>query len=173
MRFMESAILIPIHETKKSPRNRPIRALGCMAIDITDRDADLDRQLKSVRKGETETVVCPWCGLFGNEDSGECCISMEDAKRRLGELHLKSLNGQFSGARNGLRDESVQCPYCDAINRPENMESPAHWKRPGVSPYCCDSMVFAVMVLGERLMIQAQIDHARRIQDGISKASAN
>lgn len=136
-------------------------------------DDELARQLKAVRKGETETIVCPWCGIFNNAESGDCCVDMAEARERLGEQHLQSIERQFTAVRNGLRDESVQCPYCDGINRPENLESPAHWKRAGVSPYCCDLMVLAVMAIGQRLIEQSKIDHMHRIQDQIAKVSCN
>lgn len=135
-------------------------------------DDELDRQMKSVRRGETEAVVCPWHGAILNVESGDCCVEMEDARDRLSKAHLQSIERQFAGARRGIRD-SLQCPYCDAINRPENLESPAHWKRPGVNPWCCDSMVLAVMALSDRLIVQSQLDHKRRIEDGIAKGAAN
>lgn len=135
-------------------------------------DGELDRQMKALRRGETETVVCPFCGIFSNSESGDCCMEMEDARDRLGASHLKSLEGQFSGARHGLRD-SVQCPYCDGINRPENLASESEWKRPGVSPYCCDSMVSAVLALGERMLIQKKLDHKHKLEDSIAKVRQN
>lgn len=135
-------------------------------------DAELDRQLKAVRRGETETVVCPFCGTFCNESSGECCADMEDARERLSGSHLRSLQRQFNGVRAGTRD-SVQCPYCDGINRAENLESPAHWKRPNVSPYCCPLMDAACARLTDQIIVQGQIDHKRRIEDKIAKASVN
>jgi hypothetical protein len=75
--------------------------------------------------------------------------------------------------RRGLRDASVQCPYCDEINRPENMESPAHWKRPNVSPFCCNLFFMATVHLADRHIIQGQIDHKRRIEDALANASVN
>lgn len=135
-------------------------------------DGELDRQLKAVRNKETESVVCPWHGNIVNAETGDCCIEMEEARDRIARQHFESLEMQFRGIRNNLRD-SVQCPYCDGINRAENLTSPAHWKRPGVSPYCCSLMDAACATIGNRLRVQAQIDHKRRIEDGIAKASRN
>lgn len=142
-----------------------------MAVELT-RDSELDRQMKAVRTCETETIVCPWCGVFGNSESGDCCFDMEQGRERLAIEHLKSLERQFNGVRAGTRD-SVQCPYCDGINRHENFESPAHWKRPMVSPYCCSLMDAAAVAIGQKAIVQAQIDSLHRIQDGIAKASRN
>ncbi len=133
---------------------------------------ELDRQLKSVRKGESETIVCPWCGVISNSGSDECCIEFATAKDELGKLHLKQVIARFKSVRNGLAD-SVQCPYCDEINRWENHESPAHWKRPNVNIYCCDAMAYAVVVVGENAITQDQIDHMRRIEDNLAKVSMN
>ncbi len=136
-------------------------------------DAELDRQLKAVRRGESDTVVCPWHGMIVTAEDGNCCVEMEEARDRLGKAHLQSIERQVSGIRRGLRDHSVQCPYCDGINRPENMESVAHWKRPNVSPYCCDLFYMATIHLADRQVIQDRIDHKRRIDDMLAEASAN
>ena len=135
-------------------------------------DGELDRQLKAVRRGETKVVFCPWHGNAVNEETGNCCIEMDEARERLTLEHFRSIDRQFVGVRGGLRD-SVQCPYCDGINRAENLESPAHWKRPGISPYCCPLMDAACATLGERVRVQAQLDHKRRIEDGLAKARCN
>lgn len=135
-------------------------------------DGELDRQLKLVRKGEIQSVVCPWHGVIVDADTGICCMDMNEALDRLAQAHLKSVERQFVGIRDRLRD-SVQCPYCDGINREENLASPAHWKRPGISPYCCSLMDAACAAIGNQLMVQAQLDHKRRIEDGIAKASRN
>ena len=136
-------------------------------------DGELDRQMKALRKGEAETIVCPWCGTFCNSETGECCVELADAKTRLARAHLQSIERQVNGIRKKLRDTSVQCPYCDGINRPENLMSEAHWKRPNISPYCCDLFFVAVASLAEREIVQEQLDHKRRIEDNISKAGMN
>jgi hypothetical protein len=135
-------------------------------------DGELDRQLKAVRRGETESVVCPWHGNIVNAETGNCCIEMDEARERLAKEHFESIDRQFRGIRNHLRD-SVQCRYCDGINRAENLDGPAHWKRPYVSPYCCPLMDAACATIGDRLRVQAQLDQKRRIEDGIAKASRN
>jgi len=135
-------------------------------------DGELDRQLRAVRRGETESVVCPWHGTIVNAESGNCCIEMDEARERLAEVHLKSIEKQSDRARHGGR-KSIQCPYCDELNHPNNLESPAHWKRPNVNIYCCDLFFAAVMRLADHHAVQKQIDHARRIQDGVAKASRN
>jgi hypothetical protein len=136
-------------------------------------DAELDRQLKAVRRGETDVIVCPWCGVFNNSESGDCCAEIAEARQRMAIENLKRIESQFKRVRNGLGDASVQCPYCDAINRPENLESPAHWKRPMRSPWCCDLMVIAVMSVGERMRQQDLVDHMHRIQDNVAKVNCN
>lgn len=135
-------------------------------------ESELDRQLKAVRNGTSETVVCPWCGVIGNSESGECCYEMVATKDALGQIHLKQVIARFKSVRGGLAD-SVECPYCGGINRWENHESPAHWKRPNVNIYCCDSMAYAVVIVGENAITQDRIDNMRRIQDNIAKVSAN
>lgn len=133
---------------------------------------ELDRQFRLVRRGESQTVVCPSCGSINNSESGDCCEWYASAQEELAELHLKQAAARFAAFRNKLAD-SVECPYCGGINRIENFQSPAHWKRPMVSPYCCTPMDYAAHALGKAVMQQKQIDHMRRIQDGIAKASAN
>lgn len=139
---------------------------------ILDKDADLDRQMKAVRRGETDVVICPWCGIASDAESGDCCINFSEAKDRIATEHLKLVVARFKSVRNGLAD-SVQCPYCDEINRWENFESPAHWKRPGINPYCCDTLALAVVRVGDHSILQDRIDHMRRIQDNLAKASCN
>jgi hypothetical protein len=142
-------------------------------VEALTQDSELDRQLKAVRRGETDVIVCPWCGVFNNSESGDCCAEIAEARQRMAIENLKRVESQFKRVRNGLGDASVQCPYCDAINRPENLESPAHWKRAGVNPWCCDPMVLAVVAISERWMLQAQIDHMHRIQDNVAKVTCN
>ena len=81
----------------------------------------------------------------------------------------------MSGIRNGIQsDPSIECPYCGGINRPENVvEDQSAWKRPCISPYCCDLFFSAVMRLADHQGVQEQIDMKRRIEDGIAKASRN
>lgn len=136
-------------------------------------DGELDRQLKLVRCGQSETIVCPWCGMISDSESGKCCVELTQARERLAESHIKSLERQFAAVRNHFRDSTVQCPYCDAINRPENLDDETQWKRPGTSPWCCDLMVYAVMGIGNRMITQALIDEKRRIEDSIAKVGMN
>ena len=137
-------------------------------------DGELDRQLKAVRKGETERVVCPWHGTIVDAESGNCCVEMDEARERLAHAHLRKIQKQVAGIRNGIQsDPSIECPYCGGINRPENVTSEADWKRPGVNPYCCDSFFVGVARLAEHDGMQHLIDHARRIQDNIAKVGWN
>lgn len=135
-------------------------------------DGELDRQMKLVRTGEITAVVCPWHGLIVDADTGTCCAEMDEARDRLAQAHLRSIEKQADRARHGGR-KSIVCPYCDQINHPNNLESPAHWKRPNINPYCCDLFFLAVTRLAEQARVQKQIDHARRVQDQIAKASCN
>lgn len=135
-------------------------------------EGELDRQLRAVRRGETEVVVCPWHGTIVDSESGDCCDQMTDARERLAQAHLKNIEKQAAGARAGAW-KGIACPYCGEINRPENLESPAHWKRPNINPYCCDLFYSAVMRLADHKIVQDQIDQKRRIEDNIAKASRN
>ena len=135
-------------------------------------DGELDRQLRAVRKGETDVVVCPWHGNIVNSETGNCCIEMDEARERLASAHLRSIEKQADRARHGGR-KSIECPYCGEINHPNNLESRAHWKRPNVNPYCCESFFVAVVRLAEHAKVQKQVDHARRIQDNVARASRN
>lgn len=135
-------------------------------------DGELNRQLKAVRRGETDKVVCPWCGAIGSSD---CCVELADARERLSRTALERIGKQARSIRSGIQiDPSIECPYCDGINRPENAtEDRSAWKRPNVSPYCCDLFFSAVMRLADHQVVQNQIDHARRIQDNLAKVSVN
>lgn len=139
-----------------------------MAEELT-LDGELDRQLKLVRRGEASTIVCPFCGAISNEGSEQCCDDLAEAKGRLSRLHIQSIERQVSGIRLGLRDESIECPYCGEINSPDNMWSPPDWKRPNISPYCCDLFFVAVTRLADRSVVQKQIDHKNRIDDNIAR----
>lgn len=129
-------------------------------------DSELNRQLKAVRNGQSNVIVCPWCGVF-NAESESCCEEFRSARERISVENLERLLRQFAEIRKGRPRDSVECPYCGQINRKDNMESPAHWKRPGVNPWCCDLMVMAVMRIGESFMEQDRIDKFRRIQDKV------
>ena len=136
-------------------------------------DGELDRQFKSVRRGEASAVACPWCGDRISElEPEDCCNELTEARARLAQAHLKSIDKQAAGARSGAW-KGITCPYCDQINHPDNLQSQAHWKRPNINPYCCDLFFSAVMRLADHKAVQDQIDHARRIQDKVAKASRN
>lgn len=136
-------------------------------------DDELDSRFKAVRRGEASAVVCPWCGGRISElEPEDCCGELAEGRKRLAQAHLQGIEKQADRARHGGR-KSIQCPYCDQINHPNNLESRAHWKRPNVNPYCCDLFYSAVMRLADHKAVQDQIDHKRRIEDGITKASRN
>ena len=137
-------------------------------------DGELDRRFKAVRRGEASAVVCPWCGGRISElDPEDCCDELAEARERLAQAHLKSIEKQAAGGRAGAW-KSITCPYCGAVNRPENAtEDQTAWKRPLINPFCCDLFYSAVMRLADHKVVQDQIDHKRRIEDGMAKASRN
>ena len=137
-------------------------------------DGELDRQFKAVRRGEASAVACPWCGDRISElEPEDCCNELTEARARLAQAHLKSIEKQAAGARSGAW-KGITCPYCGEVNLPENQTADrSAWKRENVSPYCCDSFFSAVMRLADHKAVQDQIDHARRIQDKVAKASQN
>lgn len=82
-----------------------------------------------------------------------------------GEEKLRNVQMQFVRARKGERDK-IECPYCcDIFKFGGDIEN---WKRPGVSPFCCDSMQAAATAVAQRLMLQDTIDIKKKIEEAVS-----
>lgn len=83
-----------------------------------------------------------------------------------GKDRLDSILDQFKLARNGQRDK-IHCPYCGEMFKFSGGDR-EQWKRPFVSPYCCDQMQAAAAAIAERMMLQVYIDTKKRIEDAMS-----
>lgn len=82
-----------------------------------------------------------------------------------GEEKLKSVSTQFARARKGERDK-IECPYCgDIFKYGGDIDN---WKRPGVSPFCCDSMQAAATAVAQRMMLQDTIDIKKKIEEAVA-----
>jgi hypothetical protein len=55
------------------------------------------------------------------------------------------------------------CPYCS--NTFKYGGDPSNWKRPGVSPFCCDHMQEAATTIAHRIVLQSQIDAKKKIEE--------
>jgi hypothetical protein len=159
-----------------------------------ERAEELDRQLLLVTQGKSLTVICPWCGIISDArefdpNETDCCPDFTDARNERGVRQIASIDRQQREMMEGLRTnqkgrrkakggvvtrDSIECPYCGGINRPENaLGSPEGWKRPNVSPYCCDLFVAAVIAIAQRIHTQQQIEKVGRINEAISRAERN
>lgn len=159
-----------------------------------ERAEELDRQLKLIAHGESSIIACPWCGTISDSRTtspadGDCCPEFTAARDERGVKQLQSIERQraemMSGARRNQRGmrkskggivkrDSIQCPYCDEINRPETaMGDPSGWKREGVSPYCCDLFQIAVVAIAQRAHVVSQTEKVHRIEEAIAKAERN
>lgn len=139
---------------------------------LTDADADLDRQMIAIARGESSTLVCPFCGVI-NIGDGNCCAQLQHAKDRRGERNIKSIERQRNGVVSGLRS-AIGCPYCGGVNQPHAEKlHPSEWIRPMSSPFCCDLFQAAISAVMYAVIEQRRIDHFQRIQDGLAKAQNN
>lgn len=143
-----------------------------------DRLAEFDRQFSLVQRGQSDTAVCPWCGVISHRldyvpEDGDCCAEFENARAARGDRQFQSVLAQRNGIVARVRD-SIECPYCGGINREElSLCHPADWKRPMVSPYCCDLFQIAVVAIVQREHTAKQINKIHRIEEGIAKAERN
>lgn len=140
---------------------------------LMDMDTDLDRQMIAIARGESSMLVCPFCGVFNVGVDGSCCAQLQDAKDRRGVRNIKSIERQRNGVVDGLRS-AIDCPYCAGVNQPRAEElHPSEWVRPLVSPFCCDLFQAAISAVMYAVVEQRRLDHVKRIQDGLAKASVN
>ena len=140
---------------------------------ITDTDAELDRQIILIARGESSILVCPFCGCINSDSEGNCCPQLQEAKDRRGERNVKAIERQRNGVVNGLRS-AIDCPYCGGVNQPHSEQShPSEWVRPLQSPYCCDLFQAAITAVMYAVVEQRRVEHYERIRDGIAKAGKN
>jgi len=137
-------------------------------------DAELDRQMILIARGESAVLVCPFCGCInGAADDTSCCAQLQDAKDRRGVRNIQSIERQRNGVVNGLRS-AIDCPYCGGVNQPYAEQAhPSEWVRPMRSPYCCDFFQVAIVAVMYAVIEQRRIEHFQRIQDGLAKAERN
>ena len=79
-----------------------------------------------------------------------------------GEEKLSFIAQQFARARKGQQDK-VTCPYCSHTFKYGGFQE--NWKRPGVSPFCCDNMQEAATAIAHRIVLQSQIDMKKKIEE--------
>ena len=138
-----------------------------------DADAELDRQMILIARGESSILVCPFCGCINSDSEGNCCAQLQEAKDRRGERNIKSIERQRNGVVNGLRS-TIDCPYCGRVNQPHAEQAhPSEWVRPLQSPYCCDLFQAAISAVMYAVVEQRRVEHYERIRDGIAKAGKN
>lgn len=140
---------------------------------LTDADAELDRQMILIARGESSILVCPFCGCINGDPEGVCCAQLQDAKDRRGIRNVKSIERQRNGVINGLRS-AIDCPYCGGVNQPRAEQAhPSEWIRPMISPFCCDFFQAAISAVMYAVIQQQRIEHFQRIQEGLAKAGKN
>lgn len=138
-----------------------------------DTDAELDRQMILIARGESSILVCPFCGCINSDPEGNCCPQLQEAKDRRGDRNIKSIERQRNGVVNGLRS-AIDCPYCGGVNRPlAEQAHPSEWVRPMSSPFCCDLFQAAITAVMYAVIEQRRVDHYEHIRDGIAKAGKN
>lgn len=135
----------------------------------TSTDAELDRQMILIARGESSILVCPFCGCINSDPEGNCCPQLQEAKDRRGERNIKSIERQRNGVVNGLRS-AIDCPYCGGVNQPHAEQAhPSEWVRPLRSPYCCDFFEAAITAVMYAVIQQRRIENFQRIQDRVAK----
>jgi hypothetical protein len=138
-----------------------------------DTDAELDRQMVAITRGESSILACPFCGCINSGAEGNCCPQLQEAKDRRGERNIKSIERQRHGVVSGLCS-AIDCPYCGGVNQPRAEElHPSEWVRPMRSPYCCDFFQAAITAVMYAVIEQRRVEHYERIRDGIAKAENN
>ena len=139
----------------------------------TDTDAELDRQMIAIARGQSSILVCPFCGIFNTDTETSCCAQLQEAKNRRGVRNIKSIERQRNGVVNGLRS-AIDCPYCGGVNQPRvEAAHPSEWVRPMQSPFCCDLFQAAIAAVMYAVIEQRRVEHYERIRDGIAKAGKN
>lgn len=151
------------------------------AMTDTDRIQELDRQLRMVERGEIKKVFCPWCQTLNFPDAPDCCRRFTDECEQRGERQLQMLLQQHRSVMQG-KATCITCPYCAAHNyAPEGnpaqvspyRTNPVDWKRPMISPFCCDLFQAAAVAIAERMQTNALIEHRQRIDEANAKAGSN
>lgn len=141
-----------------------------------DREEDLARQYKAMRDtpdgGIVPIIFCPWCSTGNRVGDAPCCVAFSSAVDTIGKKQLASVERQMREVRLGSR-RSMHCPYCDARMKKPKSNHPSDWHRPMVSPVCCELMHDAVLAITQRGLVQAQIEHKKRVEDGLTRAGSS
>lgn len=139
----------------------------------SDRIDELDRQLTLIERRGPVIVVCPWCGAITNEfraENPDCCLDFRQARDSRGIEKLETLKRNHRRMLNG-EITCLSCPYCHKHNYrvSKSEQHPAEWKRPNVSPFCCDLFALAVKAICYAMAEQKLQDDTARIADEIAR----
>ena len=138
-------------------------------------------QRDEIKHGKTGlTMFCPWCRKINNGDGEPCCFAFSEALENRANRQLQEFFGQYHRVETG-QSESITCPYCGDANwipsinptTTRRERDPLDWKRPNVSPFCCDLFQQAALAVAKTKGLQEKIDQCKRIQDGIERAERN
>lgn len=140
--------------------------------------AEFKRRMKFTNTA-TEPVACLWCGQVNMPDGNVCCASFEAALDEYTQGQFDQFLKAYERVKQG-KSLSIACPWCGEANwipqanpTQDGPRTPLDWKRPNVSPFCCDMFVNAAMAVAQRLAWNQKIDAFHRIQDAMAKAERN
>jgi len=135
-----------------------------------DKVLEVDRQIRA-----GGPVWCPWCRCMNVPNKPQCCVAFQSCLDDRAAAQLESVIAQQKAIELGQAD-AIVCPYCTQVNRapePGEARHPSDWKRPLVSPFCCDLLQAAVVAVIQRKRTEDYIRHAGKIGEAVDKAARN
>ena len=147
-------------------------------LSIEDKQADFEDQYATLRKDPKKIVFCPWCSGInrapqeGEEPAAACCPQFAMGVDLIGKKQLQSVIDQRKEILLGGR-RNLKCPYCGELNFIDAIKSPADWKRPNVSPFCCDLLSDAALAIAQREVLEDRKRKLEQIGEAIDKAATN
>lgn len=138
-----------------------------------DRIAELDRGMSQIELGLSDTITCPWCWRMSGKNEPDCCATFEFSRIERAKKQMADIVKQHQLVMKGLAGW-ISCPWCKRQNFPFSPDQhPSEWKRPTLSPFCCDPFQAAMQAIVQRMISDELIARKKRIEDGIDRAANN
>lgn len=136
----------------------------------SDKVIEVDRQIRAGSQ-----VWCPWCRSINMPGKSACCVAFRSCLEDRAAAQVQSVVDQQRAIELGQANALV-CPFCASLNvapEPGTTRHQSEWKRPMISPFCCDQLMRVAIAVFQRKKTEQEIRKAQAIGEAVDKAARN